>query len=218
MFPRKSPAKILASLCGATVLLAGAPALAATSLNDYVACDKHSLAVIEQPLFNGLIPTRTENGFTRPVGGTRSELGRRWMFDKPVILDGVSLTGFYAEDMDMMGSRLISWGFYTEQTPSELFERLERHQRTGAAEAGGMYARAEIWSHSQRAWQPEDPQSHSGKLVLDTAERVFLIEPASQDLAKSSPNSRGMLTCSIQGNVIEPMLVDSRPDLIGKAP
>ncbi|QXI31592.1 hypothetical protein HU752_022370 [Pseudomonas vanderleydeniana] len=209
---------MLSSLLGAAVLFSGPAASAGTSLNDYIACDQHSLAVIEQPLFNGLIPTKSENGFTRPVGGTKSELGRRWMFDKPVTLDGVSLTGFYAEDMDMLGSRLISWGFYTEQAPKEVFEVLEKHQRTGATDAGGMYARAEIWSHSQRAWQPEDPQSNSGKLVIDTAERVFLIEPASEDLVKNSPNSKGMLTCSIQGNVIEAMLVDSRPDLIRHAP
>jgi|GEM_PF-1315619 len=214
MRQRKSPIKVFPLLFSAAVLLGGVPAFAASSLNDYVACDKHSLSVIEQPLFKGLIPTKTENGFTQPVGGTKSQLGQRWMFDKPVTLDGVSLTGFYAEDMDMMGSRLISWGFYTEQTPKELFEVLEKHRRTGAVDAGGVYARAEIWSHTQRAWAPESPQSNSGKLVIDTAERVFLIEPAFSDLPKTS---KGMLTCSIQGNVIEPMLVDSRPDLITHA-
>ncbi|NWB99256.1 hypothetical protein HX882_25520 [Pseudomonas gingeri] len=206
--------KVLPLLLGAAVLLSEVPAFAAASLNDYVACDKHSLSIIEQPLFKGLIPTKTENGFTQPMGGTKSDLGQRWLFDKPVTLDGVSLTGFFAEDMDMMGSRLINWGFYTEQTPKELFEILETHQRTGAADAGGVYARAEIWSHTQRAWEPENPQSNSGKLVIDTAERVFLIEPASSDLPKTS---KGMLTCSIQGNVIEPMLVDSRPDLLKRA-
>ncbi len=71
----------------------------------------------------------------------------------------------------------------------------------------GLYARAEIWSHGKSNWQPEDPSATAGKLVVDSAERVFLIEPAPQEL---TTGSKGMFTCSIQGKVNEAMLKSSR--------
>ncbi|TNB92125.1 hypothetical protein FHG55_23685 [Pseudomonas jessenii] len=189
-------------------------AAAPSPVASFAACDDHSLAVVQSPLFKDLVPSTVENGQIKLSGGTKSDMGQRWMFAKPVEIDGMSLTGFYAEDTDLMGTRIISWGFYAKQTPNELHTQLEKAGGPRMDMSQGLYARAEIWSHGKSNWQPEDPSATAGKLVVDSAERVFLIEPAPQELATGS---KGMFTCSIQGKVNEAMLKSSRPDLLSAA-
>lgn len=180
----------------------------------FSACDEHSLAVVQSPAFKNLVPSTVENGQIKLSGGTKSDMGQRWMFANPVEVDGISFTGFYAEDTDLMGTRIISWGFYAQQSPNELHTQLEKAGGPRMDMSQGIFARAEIWSHAKSGWQPEDPSATAGKLVVDSAERVFLIEPAPDDLPKTS---KGMFTCSIQGKVNDAMLKASRPDLVSAA-
>lgn len=187
---------------------------AASPLAAYAACDENSLAIVQSPLFKDLVPSSVEDGQIKLSGGTKNDMGQRWMFAKPVIVDGMTLTGFFAEDLDLMGTRIINWGFYAEQTPTELHAQLTKVNGPKMEAAGGIYARAQIWSHTQSAWQLENASNNAGKLVVDTAERVFLIEPAPEDLPKTN---KGMLNCSIQGKVSEAMLKTSRPDLVSSA-
>jgi hypothetical protein len=189
-----------------------ASAFAATpSLENYLTCGENSLAVVNQAAFKERISSDIEKGQIKLAGGTKTDLGQRWVFDTPVTVEGIALTGFFAEDLDLMGSRIINWGFYTQQDPEALYEQFQKGSGADLAKVNGIYARAEIWSHKQSAWLPEKGDTHAGKLVVDTAERVLMVEPAPEDLAKTS---KGMVTCSVQGKVTEAMLKTSRPDLI----
>ncbi|MGY2685612.1 hypothetical protein [Pseudomonas tolaasii] len=181
------------------------------ALQTFLACDENSFAVVNQPGLKERIPSALDNGKITLSGGTKTDMGQRWMFDTPVTLDGVALTGFFAEDQDLMGSRIIGWGFYTQQAPDELYTALNKIPGSNLESANGIYARAQIWSHQQSAWVPENGDDNAGKLVTDTAERVLLVEPASQEVAKTS---KGMITCSVQGTVSAAMLKTTRPDLI----
>ncbi|WP_260957084.1 hypothetical protein [Pseudomonas citri] len=184
---------------------------ATPSFENFVACDASSLAVVSQPALKERVSSQLENGQIKLSGGTKTDLGQRWVFDKPVVVDGISLTGFFAEDVDLMGSRVINWGFYTQQSPDELFAHFQKVTGADLEKTNGIYARAQIWSHKQSAWVSEKGDSTAGKLVTDTAERILMVEPGPGDLAKTS---KGMLTCSVQGNVTEAMLKTTRPDLI----
>jgi hypothetical protein len=195
----------LAALATCTSSFAAAPAL-----QGFLACDQNSLAVVNQPGLKERVPHGLENGKLTFSGGTKTDMGQRWMFDTPLTLDGITLTGFFSEDQDLMGSRIIGWGFYTEQAPDALYAQLSKAPGTELEKANGIYARPQIWSHKQSAWVPEGGDT-AGKLVTDTAERILMVEPAPGDLAKTS---KGMITCSVQGAVNEAMLKASRPDLI----
>ena len=187
---------------------------AASTMSTYAACNENSLAIVQLPPFKDLVPSKIEDGQIKLSGGAKYDMGQRWMFAKPVVVDGMTLTGFFAEDIDLMGTRIINWGFYSEQMPAELRAQLAKVDGPKMEDAGGVYAHAQVWSHSKSAWQSESASSNSGKLVVDTAELVFLIEPAPEDLPK---NNKGMLNCSIQGNISQVMLKTSRPDLASTA-
>jgi len=167
--------------------------------------------VVSQAGLKERVAHKLENGKITLSGGTKSDMGQRWMFDTPLTLDGMTLTGFFAEDQDLMGSRIINWGFYTEQAPDALYAQLSKVPGTALEKANGIYARAQIWSQKQSAWVPEGGDDNAGKLVTDTAERILMVEPAPGDLAKTS---NGMITCSVQGAVSAAMLKTTRPDLI----
>jgi hypothetical protein len=184
---------------------------ATPALQTFLACDENSLAVVNQPGLKERISSALDNGKITLSGGTKTEMGQRWVFDTPVTLNGVALTGFFAEDQNLMGSRIIGWGFYTQQAPDELYTKLNKVPGSNLESANGIYARAQIWSHKQSAWVPENGDDNAGKLVTDTAERILMVEPASQDVAKTS---KGMITCSVQGTVSVAMLKSTRPDLI----
>jgi len=189
-----------------------ASSFAATpALQTFLACDENSLAVVNQPGLKERIPTALDNGKITFSGGTKTDMGQRWVFDTPVTLNGVALTGFFVEDQNLMGSRIIGWGFYTQQAPDELYAQLNKVPGSNLESANGIYARAQIWSHKQSAWVPENGDDNAGKLVTDTAERILMVEPASQDVAKTS---KGMITCSVQGTVSAAILKSTRPDLI----
>lgn len=179
-------------------------------LTDYLSCADHSFAVVGQPPFTAQVPHTLENGHLKLQGGSTTDLGRRWMFDTPVEVDGLRLTGFYAEDLTMMGSRIISWGFYVQQTPEQMAQTLRQAHGIELEHADGIYARPQIWDEQSGAWQPESSDATAGKLVTDTAERVLLLEPAPKDLPSGS---KGMLTCSLQGKISAAALNTSRPDL-----
>ena len=196
----------LTALATCTSSFAATPAL-----QSFLACDQNSLAVVSQPGLKERVAHKVENGKITLSGGTKSDMGQRWMFDTPLTLDGMTLTGFFAEDQDLMGSRIINWGFYTEQAPDALYAQLSKVPGTELEKANGIYARAQIWSHKQSAWVPEGGDDNAGKLVTDTAERILMVEPAPSDLAKTS---NGMITCSVQGAVSAAMLKITRPDLI----
>lgn len=195
----------------ATLITCANTYAATPSFEKFLACDANSLAIVSQPAFKQHIPSGLENGQVKLNGGTKTDLGHRWIFDKPVTVEGIALTGFFAEDVDLMGSRVINWGFYTQQDPAELYSLVHEVAGADLAKVNGIYARAQIWSHKQSAWVPENGDSTAGKLVTDTAERILMVEPGPEDLAKSS---KGMLTCSVQGSVTEAMLKTTRPDLI----
>lgn len=184
---------------------------ATPALQTFLACDANSLAVINQPGLKEQVSSTLDNGKIKLIGGTKTEMGQRWVFEKPVTLDGVVLTGFFAEDQELMGSRIIGWGFYTQQSPRELYAQLNKMPGSNLEEVNGIYARPQIWSHKQSAWVPEGGDDTAGKLVTDTAERILMVEPAPQDLPKAS---KGMITCSIQGTVNPEILKGTRPDLI----
>lgn len=186
-------------------------AYAATSpLTDYLSCANHSFTVVGQPPFKAQVPHTLENGHLKLQGGSVTDLGRRWMFATPVEVDGLRLTGFFAEDVTLMGSRIINWGFYVQQTPEQMAQALQQAHAIELEHADGTYARPQIWNEQRSAWQPESSETTAGKLVLDTSERVLLVEPAPKELLEGS---KGMLTCSLQGKISDAALETSRPDL-----
>ena len=195
----------------ATLVTCTSSFAATPALQTFLACDENSLAVVNQPGLKERISSALDNGKITLSGGTKTEMGQRWVFDTPVTLNGVALTGFFAEDQNLMGSRIIGWGFYTQQAPDELYAQLNKVQGSNLESTNGIYARAQIWSHKQSVWVPENGDDNAGKLVTDTAERILMVEPASQDVAKTS---KGMITCSVQGTVSAAMLKSTRPDLI----
>lgn len=202
--------KFSALIVPVITLFTSVNALAATDpLADYLSCGPQSFPVVAQEPFKSLVPSKQENGHITLQGGSKSEMGQRWIFDKPVVVDGLSLTGFYAEDMDMMG-RIISWGFYVQQSPEQIRAALKKSHDLELLSVNGVFARPEIWSEKQSKWVPETSGETAGKLVTDTSERILIVEPAPADLAE---DSKGMLTCSIQGNISDAALKSSRPDL-----
>ncbi len=204
--------KLSALLLPAIALFTAANAAAATdSLADFLSCGTQSFPFITQAPFKSLVPGKQENGRITLQGGTKTEMGQRWVFDKPVVVDGLSLTGFYAEDMDLMGSRIISWGFYVQQSPEQVVASLKKEHSLELLSTNGVFARPEIWSEKESKWLSETSGDTAGKLVTDTSERVLIVEPVPADVAGGS---KGMLTCSIQGNVSEAALKSSRPDLL----
>jgi hypothetical protein len=193
-------------------LIPCASALASTSaLQTFLACDANSLTVVNHPGIKEHVASTQEQGKIALSGGTKTDAGQRWVFDKPVMLDGIALTGFFAEDQELMGSRIIGWGFYTQQTPDELYAQLNKIPGSQLEQVNGIYARPQVWSKKQSAWVPESGDDTSGKLVTDTAERILMVEPALPDVAKTS---KGMVTCSVQGTVSPQILKTVRPDLV----
>lgn len=195
----------LAALFGAANTFA-----AAAPLSDFLSCATQSFPMVAQAPFKSLIPGTMVNGHLTLQGGTKSDLGQRWLFDKPVVVGGVTLTGFFAEDMDLMGSRIINWGFYAQQSPEQIVAALKASNGLELPAMNGVFARPEMWSEEQSAWLPENSGQTAGKLVTDTSERILMVEPAPTDLK----SSKGMMTCSIQGKVSEAALKSSRPDLL----
>jgi hypothetical protein len=192
-------------------LISSTSALASTSpLQTFLACDASSLSVVNQPGLKERISSTQEHGRITLSGGSKTDAGQRWMFDSPVVLDGVALTGFFAEDQELMGSRIIGWGFYTQQSPDELYAQLNKLPVSKLEQVNGIYARPQIWSHKQAGWVAEGDDT-AGKLVTDTAERILMVEPALADVAKTS---KGMITCSVQGTVSPEILKTTRPDLV----
>lgn len=203
--------KLSAWLFPFAALFGTANTFAATaSLSDYLSCGAQSFSVITQAPFKSLISSKLENGHIKLLGGSKSDMGQRWIFDKPIVVDGISLTGFFAEDIDLMGSRIISWGFYAQQSHEQVAASLKKSHTLDLMVSNNIFARPEIWSEQQLAWLPEISGETAGKLVTDTSERILMIEPAPGDLA----GSKGMLTCSIQGKISEAALKSSRPDLL----
>ncbi|UFH49986.1 hypothetical protein [Pseudomonas sp. KNUC1026] len=192
--------------------LAPCASFAATpALQTFVACDANSLSVVEQPGFKERVPSKRDNGKIVLSGGSKTDAGVRWMFDKPLTLEGLTLTGFFLEDQDLMGSRIIGSGFYTQEAPEKAYEQLKKVQGSQLESTQGIYARAQAWSGKDSTWVAESSDDTAGKLVTDTAERILMVEPASPD---AGHGSKGMVTCSVQGKVTTEMLKTTRPDLI----
>lgn len=191
-------------------LFAGASAQA-TPLSDYLSCGPASFPVITQAPFKSQVPAHLENDRIHLEGGSKSDLGQRWIFDKPVVMDGVTLTGFFSEDMDLMGSRIVSWGFFTREPAEQVVSTLTKSHGLALVDANGVHARPEMWSEQQSKWISETSGDTAGKLVSDTSERVLMVEPAPADLGAAG---KGMLTCSLQGNISKSALKSSRPDLL----
>lgn len=203
--------KLSAWLFPFAALFGTANTFAATApLSDYLSCGAQSFSVVAQAPFKSLISNKLENGHIKLQGGSKSDMGQRWIFDKPVVVDGISLTGFFAEDIDLMGSRIINWGFYAQQSPEQIAALLKKSHTLDLLVSNNIFARPEIWSEQQLAWLPEISGETAGKLVTDTSERILMVEPAPGDLV----GSKGMLTCSIQGKISEAALKSSRPDLL----
>jgi hypothetical protein len=203
--------KLSTLLLPVVTLFATGNALAASDpLKDYLSCGPQSFPVIAQEPFKSLVPSKQENGRITLQGGTKSETGQRWVFDKPVVVSGLSLTGFFADDMDLMGSRVINWGFYVQQTPEQVAASLKKSHSVELLSANGVLARPEVWSEKQSKWLSETSGDTAGKLVTDTSERVFMVEPAPADL---SAGSKAMVTCSVQGKISDAALKSTRPDL-----
>ncbi|WP_263260590.1 hypothetical protein [Pseudomonas sp. RIT-PI-S] len=204
--------KLSVWLSSLAMVIGSANTLAATTpLSNFLGCTDQSFPVVTQAPFDKLISSVVENGRITLKAGTKSDMGQRWMFDKPVTVNGLVVTGFFAEDMDIKGSRIINWGFYSQQTPGQIAALLKT---TGVdlPVAGEVLARPEIWSEQHATWQLETSDATAGKLVADTSERVLMVEPAPEDVA----GSHGMLTCSLQGKVSQAALKSSRPDLLAR--
>lgn len=192
-------------------LLPCASTLAATpALQGFLGCGENSLAVITQPGLKERIPSTLSHGKLTLSGGSKTDMGQRWMFATPVAVDGVTLTGFFAEDQTLLGARIIGWGFYTQQAPEALYAQLNTLPGSNLQALNGIYARPQIWSHKQATWVAETGDDTAGKLVTDTAERILMVEPAPEGAGQGS---QGMITCSVQGTVSAAMLKSTRPDL-----
>lgn len=198
----------LAALLPTSNVFAANPPLA-----DYLTCGSHSFVVVGQAPFKSLVESETKDGHVLLKGGQKTDLGKQWMFAKPVELDGLTLTGFFSEDMTMMGSRIINWGFLVQQPPEQAAAVVSKIAGTQLVNANGVFARPEIWSEQQNAWLPEGDDT-AGKLVTDTSERVLMVEPAPKGAGNAS---QGMLTCSVQGKISEAALRSARPDLAATA-
>lgn len=191
-------------LCGVSSFVTAAP------VSDFLSCGEKSFSVVAQAPFKSLVPQKVENDRLTLQGGTKSDMGQRWIFDKPVEADGMTFTGFFSENMNIGGAQIINWGFYVQQTPEQAVTSVKKSGAIELQKANGVFARPEMWSEARQAWLPETGDDTAGKLVADTSERVLMIEPAPEEVK----GSKGMLTCSIQGKISDAALKSSRPDLL----
>ncbi|SDX16553.1 hypothetical protein SAMN05444064_11466 [Pseudomonas syringae] len=203
--------KISRGLLPCAALFCSVNAFAATSpVSDYLTCGAKSFSVITLAPFKSQVPQTVENGRPKLQGGTKTDLGQRWVFDKPIEADGLTFTGFFSDNMNLGGAQIISWGFYVQQTPEQVAASVKKLSAIELQKADSIFVRPEVWSESRQAWQSESAGNNAGKVTADTSERVLLIEPAPEDVKGST----GMLTCSIQGNISDAAMKSSRPDLL----
>lgn len=57
------------------------------ALQTLLACDENSLSVVNQPGLKERISRALNNGAITLSGGTKTAMGQRWVFDKPVTLE-----------------------------------------------------------------------------------------------------------------------------------
>jgi len=73
----------------ATLVTCTSSFAATPALQTFLACDENSLTVVNQPGLRERISSALDNGKITLSGGTKTEMGQRWVFDTPVILNGV---------------------------------------------------------------------------------------------------------------------------------
>lgn len=134
----------------------------------------------------------------------------RVMFRQPVLVNGVSIVGYFDELADIPnGMSTYSWGYLVASSVARTATALQpviwEAQRLKAD--GPVFVRSEVWSHDKPSLGWGKVQTESGVPQRRTAERVLLIEPYDGETAFIR------FGCSIQGNITEPLLRDLRPDL-----
>ncbi|MCY1337931.1 hypothetical protein D9M68_250280 [compost metagenome] len=198
----------------ASLALVSASATSAPDpLASFLACDAASYPALQEIAKQANIPTEVRDGKVILLSGTKVSLGKHWEFSQPVEFNDLTLTGILDHDTTIMGTRLLMWGFYTQQAQSDVAQRIAEVAGEPLQLVQGAYVRSEIWSPKATFWTPSDPTQSAGKLLVDAAERVLLVEPRSDDATRALlPGA--MLTCSVQGAVSEAALQSSRPDLL----
>ncbi|WP_338480938.1 hypothetical protein VRB67_11410 [Pseudomonas trivialis] len=143
------------------------------------------------------------------------EGGTYQRFEKPLIINGVPMIGYYnqAQTMNDVGNFLF-WGFVADGLPQEVAEKLKPLIVDNArfVSEGNAIARAEIRRVGDPIgqWRTEGLTGPGVATPFGFVDRVFMV-----DKGDATPPLTGHTTvfCSLQGTVTAPLLQVYRPDL-----
>lgn len=139
------------------------------------------------------------------------------IFSEPV-QGQVQLVGYFDELVDLgeMGT-YYSWGFLAKGEPGSVASRVKSLVKDGELlrMAGGVMVRSEVRDVTDPAggWVSNTNLSNGTIPKVNTAERVFLVEPAGDEHPDVT-----RIGCSIQGAVSSEILAAERPDISVEVP
>jgi len=144
------------------------------------------------------------------VQDTKHPTNSRIIFKQPVNFAGLSVIGYFDEVIDLpKGMSSYSWGYLVSDNIQNTAVKLRSFiwDTMRLRDTGDYFVRSEIWNHleSEGGWARK--KTEPGLPQRGTIERVLLIEPYSGN------KSFIRFGCSIQGNIIEPILHSVRPDI-----
>ena len=143
------------------------------------------------------------------------EGGTYQRFEKPLIVNGVPMIGYYnqAQTMNNVGNFLF-WGFVADGPPQEVAEKLKPLivDNTRFISEGKAIARAEIRRVGDPIgqWRTQGLTGPGVATPFGFVDRVLMV-----DKGDATPPLTGHTTvfCSLQGTVTAPLLQVYRPDL-----
>jgi hypothetical protein len=183
------------------------------SLRSLSSCDAtfFKLLTESQATFSGYAPLTRSNSPTAFVVPNRQHpTESRVMFKQPMRIAGLEVIGYFDEIVNYReGMSAYSWGYLVANTVEASATALipiiwdsERLRKDGP-----IYVRSEVWSHDKPAQGWVKVATEAGLPKRGTVERVFMIEPYDGE------SKFIRVGCSLQGNVIDPIVRDLRPDL-----
>jgi len=195
------------------------PALAVFASTANAATLTESLMQCDASFFNALYEHRAELGKVSKLEQRDNTLA--WIsvpdrterakatatFSKPLIENGLRLTGFYDFYFDLGdGGTYYFWGFPIEQSPEKV---MAATPEAGWRKAGEYYiSNPQIKLTPEAGWQPNPAAAAGIEPTPGSAEKVVML---------SDEGGTSLLMCSIQGSVTATLLNQERPDLARRA-
>lgn len=216
---------------------AQSPSTLEDSVRDLSKCDASFFRLVgqsraEMALLGPLVGNGSAMSFAVP--DRRHPTRSRVMFERPVVVRGLNIVGFFDEQAEFdLGMSAYSWGYLIENrvenresngdpaTTEKSVQKIVEKTIEKTAEAwkplvweaerlrhgDEVYVRSEVHSHDRPAAGWARVATQSGLPKPRTVERVLLIEPYDGETRFIR------FGCSIQGHVVDPIVRELRPDL-----